>query len=301
MHQLAIVIPYYKINFFEDTLKSIALQTDKRFTLYIGNDASKNDPLPLIKKYFSETEFQYFDYKDNLGGKNLVLQWERILENVQEDWFQILGDDDMISQNFVEEFYNSFPILEAQKITAIKFTHDWIDEENNLIESFNYKQDYLESVDFIIKKHKGEIRSSLSENIFATKMWKKFRFQEIPLAWGSDDLALLHFSGHGKIAYKQNTKVLVRISTSSISGSSDFDREKDFATNVFREKIILQSATYFPKSFINQIIDEYLYKAHAQKFSAKYAVSFSVLKNKGIVLFLKTVRRIFYMNKMKQK
>ena len=298
MHQLAIVIPFYKINFFEETLKSIALQTDKRFTLYIGNDASKNDPLPLIKKYFSEAEFQYFDYKDNLGGKNLVLQWERILENVLEDWFQMLGDDDMISDNFVEEFYKSLPILEAEKITAIKFTHDWIDEENNLIETFNYKEDYLESVDFIIKKHKGEIRSSLSENIFATKMWKKFRFQEIPLAWGSDDLALLHFSGHGKIAYNQNTKVLVRISTSSISGSSDFDREKDFATNVFREKIILQSAAYFPKSFINQIIDQYLYTSHSQKFTAKYGVVFQVLKNQGLLPSLKCVRSIFYINRL---
>jgi hypothetical protein len=37
---LAIVIPYYKIRFFEATLQSVAIQTDKRFKVYIGNDAS---------------------------------------------------------------------------------------------------------------------------------------------------------------------------------------------------------------------------------------------------------------------
>lgn len=37
---LAIVIPYYKITFFEDTLESLAHQTDKRFKVYIGDDAS---------------------------------------------------------------------------------------------------------------------------------------------------------------------------------------------------------------------------------------------------------------------
>ena len=52
MNQLAIIIPYYKIDFFEETLQSVAAQTNKNFTLYIGNDASPNSPLPLIQKYF---------------------------------------------------------------------------------------------------------------------------------------------------------------------------------------------------------------------------------------------------------
>ena len=88
-NKLAIVIPYYKIDFFEEVLKSIASQTDKRFTLYIGNDASPDNPLQLIEKYFPEGNYHYFDYQENLGGKNLAMQWERILENVKEEWFQI--------------------------------------------------------------------------------------------------------------------------------------------------------------------------------------------------------------------
>src|SRR5690606_12290872 len=102
MNKLAIVVPYYKIDFFEKTLVSIANQTDKRFKLYIGNDASPNDPQCLINQYLSEVNYEYYDYKDNVGGKSLVNQWERILENVEEEWFQILGDDDTISPNFVE-------------------------------------------------------------------------------------------------------------------------------------------------------------------------------------------------------
>lgn len=37
---LAIVIPYYKYTFFEATLISLKNQTDKRFNVYVGNDAS---------------------------------------------------------------------------------------------------------------------------------------------------------------------------------------------------------------------------------------------------------------------
>ena len=72
-NKLAIVIPYYKIDFFEETLKSIASQSDKHFTLYIGNDASPNDPLPLIKQYFEEEDYHYFDYENNLGGQNALI------------------------------------------------------------------------------------------------------------------------------------------------------------------------------------------------------------------------------------
>jgi hypothetical protein len=34
---LAIVIPYYKRTFFEETLQSLANQTDKRFQVFIGD------------------------------------------------------------------------------------------------------------------------------------------------------------------------------------------------------------------------------------------------------------------------
>lgn len=37
---LAIIIPYYKFTFFEATLQSLANQTDQRFKVYIGDDAS---------------------------------------------------------------------------------------------------------------------------------------------------------------------------------------------------------------------------------------------------------------------
>ena len=66
-NKLAIVIPYYKIDFFEETLKSVAAQTDNRFTLYIGNDKSPHDPSPLIEKYFPKGNYHYYNYEDNLG------------------------------------------------------------------------------------------------------------------------------------------------------------------------------------------------------------------------------------------
>ena len=39
-YDLAIVIPAYKIDFFDSVLKSLANQTNKNFTIYVGNEAN---------------------------------------------------------------------------------------------------------------------------------------------------------------------------------------------------------------------------------------------------------------------
>lgn len=298
MNKLAIVIPYFNIRFFEHTLKSVAVQTNNNFTLYIGNDASNDDPHSLISKYFKEDEYQFFDYKQNVGGKNLALQWERILDNVQEEYFQILGDDDMISANFVETFYQSIPQLKEEKITVLKFIHEWVDEHNRPIELIDYDADTINATDFIIKKYKGEIKSSLSENIFLTKMYRKFGFEKIPLAWGSDDLAIFTFSNFDKILYNRKAKVQVRISSSSISGSETINLEKTRAFNIFREKLIKKYSTYFIQDFIEEVIADYLYNCHQQKQHANYAVAAYFLRKPAILSFLKTIKKIYFINKI---
>ena len=76
---LAIVIPYYKLIFFEETLKSLSEQTNKRFRVFIGNDASPEDPSLLLEEYKDKIDFVYQIFEENLGGISLVKHWERLL------------------------------------------------------------------------------------------------------------------------------------------------------------------------------------------------------------------------------
>jgi hypothetical protein len=296
-YQLAIVIPYYKIDFFEETLKSVASQTNKNYVLYIGNDASPNDPIQIIKKYFKPEEYNYFDYKENLGGKNLALQWERVLENVKEDWVQILGDDDIISENFVEEFYNNLQIAESRNISLMKFSHQWIDDENKIVEDFDYSFKEINSIDFFIKKYNNEIRSSLSENIFKRSFYQQYKFEKLPLAWGSDDLAILSFSDFKKILYINETKVKVRISGASISGSETNLDEKLKADHELKKIIITKYSSYFNYNFIDSVIESYLYSSYTKNYNLDPRIIFYYLKNLKIIKFLKFFKKIYYIRK----
>ena len=243
MNHLGIVIPYYKINFFEETIKSLAKQTDKRFTLYIGNDNSPNDPLPVIEKYFERKDYNYFNYKKNVGGQNLALQWERILENVTEPWFQILGDDDMISENFVEEFYLSLPEVEENNISVIRYSQHWIDESNNKTNDNTVFLKLISSKENWESKYFKGIRSSLSEYVFKRKTFNKYGFHHFPLAWFTDDLAVLQCSEKTGVFFIGSAEVMVRISHLNISNNSGLNAEKDDA-NYLYEAFILNNYSH---------------------------------------------------------
>jgi len=263
MNKLAIVVPYYKIDFFEQTLLSIYQQTDKRFTLYIGNDLSPNNPLQLIDKYFDKNDYQYFDYKENLGGKNLASQWERILENVTEEWFQILGDDDMIADNFVEEFYKNIDQIENQKISIVKISQYFIDE--NSIQSTNLSSNpqIISTKTFLEGKFLKFERSSLSEHIFKLSEYKKYLFKKYPLAWHSDDMAVVQLSIPNGIYFINSTNVLVRFSKKSISGDTNNNKNNDLkeeASYLFFADILNNYYKYIYKENVKTFLKEQIYR-----------------------------------------
>lgn len=280
MSRLAIVIPYYKIDFFEETLQSVAAQNNRDFVLYIGNDASPDDPLPLIEKYLSDFSYFYFDYNDNLGGKNLALQWERILENVKEDWFQILGDDDIISENFVEEFYKNLPQIQSENISAIKFSHNIVDENKAILHSITTEERIIASPELFKRKYKGQMPSSLSENIFTLSAYKKHRFLKIPFAWGADDYAILTFSGLNKVFYIADAKVTVRMSTSSISGDLSFQAKKDLGYHMMRETVLNKYSENFDKSFLIRMLNDHL-RFCEKNFLRPHLRLFKILMKRG--------------------
>src|SRR5688572_6407941 len=113
MSQLAIVIPAYKEEFFDKALKSLANQTKKEFTIYIGDDNSPFDLKTIISKYENILNIKYTRFENNIGAKNLVNQWKRCIELTKgESWLWLFSDDDIADNECVERFFEQ---LESDK------------------------------------------------------------------------------------------------------------------------------------------------------------------------------------------
>ena len=244
---LAIIIPYFKINNFEDTLLSLDNQTDKRFKVYIGDDASPDDPTVLINKFKDKFQIEYTKFETNLGGASLVYQWDRCIELAgTEPWLMILGDDDVLSNNVVEKFYENKKEIESNKISVIKYATIAIDETNKeLGKNFIHNNKISNSVQLFSDKLNNKFRSSLSEYIFENKVYTENKFKNYPMAWHSDDMAWLEFSNFKNIFCINDSIVYIRFFQNCISGSKLYSIQKSNASHEFYRDLVSKYFYHF--------------------------------------------------------
>lgn len=265
---LAIVISYYKLAFFEATLQSLVDQTDQRFRVYIGDDASPEDPKILLKQFKEKFNFVYHRFEKNLGEVSLVKQWERCLKlTSNEVWLIILGDDDILGKNVVASFYSNFTEFET-KVNVVRFSTQKINEKGEAL-SHVYKHPVFENSSEILFR---DTRSSLSEYAFSLKSLKTYNFRNLPLAWSADLLAVLEISNF-KIIYTINeATVYVRVSPISISGNKSLYKLKNEALFRFYQILLKEYRHLFSKERI-AILELNWHKTYFNdKFKIKHLV-----------------------------
>lgn len=216
MARLAIVIPAFKDMFFEKTLHSIASQTCKDFTLYIGNDCSPYDLGSIIESFKNQIKIVYTRFDCNLGSKNLVGQWERCIDMVQdEEWIWLFSDDDTMDPNCVKSFYQY--LSKTPDYDLFHFNVDTIDQNGVWISSFNFPT-VITSENFFYGRCKLGYHSFVVEYIFRKSHFKEMgRFENFDLGWGSDDALWIKLGRRKGIKTIETARVNWRKSQYNIS------------------------------------------------------------------------------------
>lgn len=248
MNQLAIIIPFYKLSFFRENLESLAAQTDKRFHVYIGNDASPEDPEELLKEFNGKFNFTYKRFNENLGGTSLTKQWERCIAMMQdEEWFMILGDDDYLHPDAVNGFYQTLKINDNRKV--LRYAVQVINERDGTNSDDIKYIDEESSAEFIVKRVKGLVRSSLSEYVFKTSCFHQYGIDSYPNAFYSDNMMVLRYSEFGPIKNIENGNVKIRVSNINITGNKENHQDLVDAGYFFYTDLLTK---YREKFSINQ-------------------------------------------------
>lgn len=194
--QLAIIIPAYKQTFLDRTLSSIAAQTCQDFNLYIGDD---NSPYPI--KAIAERYYDYFkdrlfyqNFDINIGGSNLVAQWERCIAMTRnEKWIWLFSDDDYMEANCVQLFYDE--IKKNADFDIYHFNVKVINDNDKIIRIPNTYPKILSAYNYYKGKLNGKYTSLVVENIFSREIYERCNhFQNFDLAWGSDTATWTKFS-----------------------------------------------------------------------------------------------------------
>lgn len=292
---LAIIIPYYKLVFFEQTLLSLANQKDKRFRVYIGDDASPENCDYLLTKYKGKFDFNYHRFDENLGRFSLTQHWERCIAlSNDEEWLMILGDDDYLEENVVVAFYKDLETF-RNKTNLVRFSSKIFRQESNIFSKLYTHPVWEKASDSYFRKFQFLTMSSLSEYIFKRESYDKFNFNNFPLAWYSDDMAWFEFSDNKEIYTINEAVVVFRFSNYNISGREDNEVDKEYAKFLFYKKIIKTQLYKFDVFQREKIVLEFGITAIAQNrldLGVFSNVVFKLFKNGSFYALAKFIRRV---------
>ena len=293
---VAIVIPYYKIAFFEQTLSSLADQSNGNFKVYIGNDNSPENPEEMIDSFRENLNITYKNFEDNLGGTSLPAHWERCIKMTKdEEWIMILGDDDFLQNNVVSSWYAQYKTF-ASKTNLVRFSSRLISGAGKEF-SGNYLHPIWESApDAYFRKHRDLTRSSLSEYIFSKEAFRENKFYPYPLGWHSDDRAWLEFSKELPIYTINEAVVDIRLSPVSLSGRTDNLSQKATATQKFLKYLVIKKISSFKREqrlVLIRSYENFLEKHKKMDFWDRILLFFIYLKNYENDSFKKFLKRNF--------
>ena len=244
LNRLAIVIPAYKAAFLAASLNSIASQTNKNFTLYICDDGSKENLFDIIKDFQDKIDIKYIRFEENLGKNDLVAHWNRSVGLVKEEWVWLFSDDDIMTKNCVQSFYDTLGLTDGS-YNVYRFNIEMIDAKDKIICVKERHPEIESSYQFLLRRLNGKSLSAVIEYIFRRDIFEKEQgFVQFPLAYCSDDASWIKFAGNKPIYTIQPDVIYWRASGTNISSKKGLQALKSEALVNFIDWIL----NFFPNN-----------------------------------------------------
>ncbi|GAC1309823.1 MAG: hypothetical protein NVSMB24_25940 [Mucilaginibacter sp.] len=224
---LAIVIPAYKRQYLETTLLSISNQSDKNFSVYIGDDNSPDDIYDVVRQFEGGLKISYKKFDDNLGATNLTHHWERCINMAQDEkWIWLFSDDDLMDANCVDLFRQALASTNS-KYDVYRFNSKIIDHESVVVQNNMLHPQVEDACEFAISRLELQRSSYAVEYIFSKQKYiGSGKFVSFPLAWSSDDATWVSIGADKGIFTIRDAFVYWRYSFTNISAVQNLVKEK---------------------------------------------------------------------------
>ena len=219
---LAIVVPAYKARFLGEALRSIAAQTDRRYRLYVCDDASPEDLEAIFRAAALPADAVFHRIEQNVGGRSLVESWRRSVALSGEPWVWLFSDDDTMHPECVASFYQALQ-KDQDAFHVYRFNTLVINAGGQVIR-IHPPNPELESVEEFIYHRLTVQRMSLApEHIFRREAYeRRGGFVDMPFGLGSDDATWINVVGEDTLFRTiAGPRVCWRLSGSNISSYSE--------------------------------------------------------------------------------
>ncbi len=289
-------MPAYKLTYIGEAIRSIFLQTNSEWELVIVDDCSP-EPLFDIVSTFKDPRIRYYRNEVNLGGINLVKQWNHSISFAKGDYIVLAADDDLYRPTFCEEI-----IRLAKKYPQVDLIHssvEQIDEDGKHLWDDSILPEFTNKYEYLNWWVTG--RSFTCVGNFAFKRLALLElggFIDYPCAFGSDIATPISLSRNG-VANTQKMLFCFRQSPHHLSADSSRFKEKLEGTSQLSE--FLRAIRYeepdnaTDKEYYSIINEDYLHKKCVYDY---FNLVIKYLPLNDLLPYLKLCRLATYKDKM---
>lgn len=263
------VMPAYKGQFIRESIQSILNQDYKNFELVVVDDASP-DNLESIVSEFQDERIRFYRNEKNIGGSDLVAQWNHSLEYARGEWVILATDDDTYESEFLstaDDVLTRYP-----QVSIFRARICPCDVEGNIISVEACIPEYASLEEFFYMMYHG-LFGGIPQYVFRKSALSAIGgFFSMPKAYGADDMTTLLLAKNG-IATSGKHLVKFRYSGLNISSDNNCVEEKLHARFLMFENIYkliipsLSAKNIYNAYFIRQMSH---FHSYAKKVLLKY-------------------------------
>lgn len=295
------VLPAYKATYLKEAIDSILAQTYTGFELIVVNDASP-EGLDQIVESYDDSRIRYYVNEENIGGKDLVAQWNHCMSYAKGEYLILASDDDVYHPTYLEKMdalVNRYPEVNAFRPRIQKVNH-----KGDVIGLEGYLDEYMTQLEYIYAQFSEWIGSGIPFWVFKKEKLQSIGgFAQYPLAWFSDDVTVIECADQGVVT---TNEILFSFRYSGINITTRKNSKDDLIKKIdatekyhryLKAKIDGMDGENAPcmKSFIEGRFTRLLGddKIYRQMFNTSLSVSLSVSRRIAGLKFI-SVRRLLY-------
>lgn len=221
--RLSFILPAWKGRYLKPALASIVAQTSPDWELVVVDDCSP-EPLREIVESFDDPRIRYVRNEQNLGGKNLVRQWNHCITFAKGDYIVLAADDDLYRPTFCEEcihLANKYP-----EVDLIHASVEQIDEEGKHLWDDSILPEFTNKYEYLNWWVTGRSFTCIGNFAFKRNaLLEMGGFIDFPCAFGSDIATPIALSRNG-VANTSEMLFCFRQSNQHLSADSSRFKEK---------------------------------------------------------------------------
>jgi len=185
-------IPITRSEYLEKTITSVIQQTTQKYEVLFLDNSFNEEVYNIVQKYTkNDSRFRYIKTPRKLGVNDPTENWNYGLNYIDAKYYCLLGDDDTIATNYLEEMMKLIDQYPGHYIYRSRVTT--IDSEDNIIRIGLTLPLYECWDEYMYFRNVYSRTQSTSELVISTQKIKEIGgYLPAPYAIGSDDITYLH-------------------------------------------------------------------------------------------------------------